>query len=102
MAETFVSEDLKTLQAIARGAGIQEVDRLSPDQLVEALRRAGVTDGTQDQWPPQPIEDPAHLAGLPRSSLKQGDESTGGRAAEESIGAVPGESGTEINDRTQR
>ncbi len=52
MAETFVSEDLKTLQAIARGAGIQEVDRLSPDQLVEALRRAGVTDGTQDQWPP--------------------------------------------------
>ncbi|MGC4892830.1 hypothetical protein [Micromonospora sp. DT31] len=101
MAETFVSEDLKTLQAMAIGAGIREVDRMSPDELVESLRRAGVADGTQNDWPPQPIEDPAHLAGLPRSSLRQGDESTGGRAAEESIGARPGESGTEIDDRTE-
>ncbi|WP_438361795.1 hypothetical protein [Micromonospora sicca] len=47
-------------------------------------------------------QDPAGLSGLPRSSLDLGDESTGGRAAEEAIGARPGESGTEIDDRTQR
>ncbi|WP_434090346.1 hypothetical protein [Micromonospora avicenniae] len=47
-------------------------------------------------------QDPAGLSGLPHSSLDLGDESTGGRAAEEAIGARPGESGTEIDDRTQR
>lgn len=52
--------------------------------------------------PDQPTEDPAGLSDLPRSGLTLGDESTGGRAAEESIGARPGESGTEIDDRTQR
>ncbi|MEV1334033.1 hypothetical protein AB0J20_31195 [Micromonospora costi] len=49
----------------------------------------------------QPTQDPAGLSGLPRSSLDLGDESTGGRAAEEAIGARPGESGTEIDDRTE-
>ncbi|MGR6319577.1 hypothetical protein [Micromonospora soli] len=52
-------------------------------------------------WPDQPTQDPAGLSRLPRSSLTLGDESTGGRAAEEAIGAQPGESGTEIPDRTQ-
>ena len=47
------------------------------------------------------IRDPAGLSGLPRSDLRLGDESTGGRAAEEAIDAPPGESGTEIPDRTQ-
>ncbi|WP_425436133.1 hypothetical protein [Micromonospora avicenniae] len=47
-------------------------------------------------------QDLAGLSGLPHSSLDLGDESTGGRAAEEAIGARPGESGTEIDDRTQR
>ncbi len=46
--------------------------------------------------------DPARLSGLPRSDLDLGDRSTGGRAAEEAIGARPGESGTEIDDRTER
>jgi len=50
----------------------------------------------------QPTEDPAGLSGMPRSDLNLGDESTGGRAAEEAIGARPGESGTEIDDRTER
>jgi hypothetical protein len=49
----------------------------------------------------QPIDDPAGLSGLPRSSLTLGDESTGGRAAEEAVGGRRGESGTEIDDRTQ-
>ncbi|WP_406601280.1 hypothetical protein [Micromonospora yasonensis] len=47
------------------------------------------------------IRDPAGLSGLPRSDLTLGDESTGGRAAEEAIDARPGECG-EIEDRTQR
>ncbi|HEX6968653.1 MAG TPA: hypothetical protein VF174_07590 [Micromonosporaceae bacterium] len=37
---------------------------------------------------------------IPRSSLDLGDESTGGMAAEQAIGARPGEAGTEIEDRT--
>lgn len=41
------------------------------------------------------------VQGLPRSGLELGDESTGGRAAEQAIGARPGESGTEIEDRTR-
>ncbi|HEX5540395.1 MAG TPA: hypothetical protein VFX60_02335 [Micromonospora sp.] len=41
------------------------------------------------------------IRGLPRSGLDLGDESTGGEAAEQAIGARPGESGTEIEDRTQ-
>ncbi|MFI7281814.1 hypothetical protein ACIBOV_16310 [Micromonospora chersina] len=50
-------------------------------------------------WPDQPTQDPARLSGLPRSSLTLGDESTGGRAAEEAIGARPGE--RQIDDRAQ-
>ncbi|SCG57848.1 hypothetical protein GA0074704_3429 [Micromonospora siamensis] len=55
--------------------------------------------GAQTGWPDQPTRDPAHLAGLPRSSLTLGDESTGGRAAQEAIGARPGE--TRIEDRSR-
>lgn len=42
------------------------------------------------------------VRGLPRSGLDLGDESTDGQAAEQAIGARPGESGKEINDRTER
>ncbi|WP_369799898.1 hypothetical protein [Micromonospora sp. HK10] len=71
----------------ARGAGRRE--------------SAGGAGGQNADWPDQPTQDPAGLSGLPRSSLTLGDESTGGRAAEEAIGARPGESGTEIEDRSQ-
>jgi hypothetical protein len=57
--------------------------------------------GAETGWPDQSTQDPAGLSRLPRSGLTLGDESTGGRAAEEAIGAQPGESGTEIPDRTQ-
>jgi hypothetical protein len=50
-------------------------------------------------WPDQPTEDPAGLSGLPRSDLRLGDESTGGRAADEAIGARPGQ--TEVPDLAQ-
>ncbi|WP_420846464.1 hypothetical protein [Micromonospora terminaliae] len=62
---------------------------------------AGGAAGQTADWPDQPTQDPAGLSGLPRSSLTLGDESTGGRAAEEAIGARPGESGTEIDDRAE-
>ncbi|MFI6230230.1 hypothetical protein ACIBCR_23320 [Micromonospora echinospora] len=39
---------------------------------------------------------------MPRSDLDLGDEATDGRAAEEAIGARPGEDHTEIDDRRQR
>lgn len=101
MAETFADQDLATLRSIARGAGMADTDRMPHDELVEMLRRAGLAEpdsGAVDQ----PTEDPAGLSGMPRSDLNLGDESTGGRAAEEAIGARPGESGTEIDDRTER
>ncbi|BCJ56934.1 hypothetical protein [Micromonospora endophytica] len=100
MAETFRDEDLATLRSIARGAGIPDTDDMPHDELVDMLRRAGLA-GVNAGDGDQPTRDPAGLAGLPRSSLTLGDESTGGWAAEESIGARPGESGTEIDDRTQ-
>jgi hypothetical protein len=42
------------------------------------------------------------VEGMPRSDLDLGDTATDGRAAEEAIGARPGESGREIEDRTER
>ncbi|ABP54131.1 hypothetical protein [Salinispora tropica] len=101
MAETFADQDLATLRSIARGAGIADTERMPHDELVEMLRRAGLAEpdsGAADQ----PTRDPAGLSDMPRSDLTLGDESTGGRAAEESIGARPGESGTEIPDRSER
>ncbi len=65
-------------------------------------REAAGGPGAETGWPDQPTQDPAGLSKLPRSDLTLGDESTGGRAAEEAIGARPWESGTEIDDRTQR
>ncbi|WP_370518243.1 hypothetical protein [Micromonospora sp. AMSO31t] len=70
-------------------------------QGVGRRESAGGAGGQTADWPDQPTEDPAGLSGLPRSSLSLGDESTGGRAAEEAIGARPGESGTEIDDRAE-
>ncbi|WP_374628123.1 hypothetical protein [Micromonospora sp. A3M-1-15] len=60
---------------------------------------AGGAGAETADWPDQPTQDPARLSGLPRSSLTLGDESTGGQAAEEAIGARPGE--TQVDDRAQ-
>lgn len=46
MAESFVDEDLVTLRAIAHGAGIPGTERMSHDELVTALRRAGLSEPT--------------------------------------------------------
>ncbi|MGW4295147.1 hypothetical protein ACWEH1_19105 [Micromonospora chersina] len=68
-------------------------------QGVGRRESAGGAGAETADWPDQPTQDPARLSGLPRSSLTLGDESTGGQAAEEAIGARPGES--QIDDRTQ-
>ncbi len=44
MAESFADHDLATLRAIARGAGVPDADELSHDDLVAALRRAGLAE----------------------------------------------------------
>lgn len=122
MAETFRDQDLLTLQSIARGAGIPDPEGMPHDELVDMLRRAGLAepDGgparaesggryqgrgvgrresaggpaaqTGAEYVDQPTRDPAQLAGLPRSDLSLGDESTGGWAAEEAVGGRRGES----------
>ncbi|OKI85100.1 hypothetical protein [Micromonospora sp. CB01531] len=46
MAESFVDKDLATLRAIAYAAGIPGCERMSHDELVTALRRAGLSEPT--------------------------------------------------------
>jgi hypothetical protein len=44
MAESYADLDLATLRAMARAANLPGADRMSHDQLVDALRRAGLAD----------------------------------------------------------
>lgn len=44
MAESFAEQDLATLQAMAYAVGIPGSDRMSHDELVTALRRAGLSE----------------------------------------------------------
>lgn len=64
----------------------------------------GVTPGdTGDSAAAGPPEGGGRVTGVDPQAAQtlMGDESTGGEAAEESIGARAGESGTEIDDRTR-
>ncbi|SBT41509.1 hypothetical protein [Micromonospora auratinigra] len=118
MAETFADQDLTTLRSIARGAGITDTERMPHDELVQMLRRAGLAEpdarstdtgpdeglyhargvgrrestGARSGWPDQPTRDPAGWSGVGGSDLRLGDESTGGRAAQEATGARRGQS----------
>ncbi|MEU8264881.1 hypothetical protein AB0C02_30245 [Micromonospora sp. NPDC048999] len=62
----------------------------------------GRTGDSRTAGPPDGTGTVSGVKGMPRSDLNLGDESTGGRAAEQAIGARPGESGSEIEDRTER
>lgn len=64
--------------------------------------RPGDTGDSHTAGPPHGEGRVQGIRDLPRSSLSLGDESTGGQAAEQAIGARPSESGTEIEDRTQQ
>ncbi|SDZ16356.1 hypothetical protein SAMN05444365_106101 [Micromonospora pattaloongensis] len=44
MAESYADQDLATLRAIAHGAGLPGADRMGRDELVTALRDAGVAE----------------------------------------------------------
>mgnify|MGYP001477243387 CR=1 FL=1 len=44
--ESFAGSDLATLRAIARGAGLPDADQKSREELVAALRDAGVSEST--------------------------------------------------------
>ncbi|HEX5596876.1 MAG TPA: hypothetical protein VFX61_12805 [Micromonosporaceae bacterium] len=72
-------------------------NRLDPNST-----RPGKTGDSRAAGPPEGEGQVRGIRGLPRSSLDLGDESTGGEAAEQAIGARPEESGTEIEDRTRR
>ena len=81
-------------------------DHMPGETAHGSIDRRGVTRGrTGDSriaGPPDGTGTASGVEGLPRSSLDLGDESTGGRAGQEAIGALPGESRTEIEDRTER
>lgn len=62
----------------------------------------GKTGDSRRAGPPYGTGTVTGVEGMPRSSLDLGDESTGGQAAEQAIGARPGEAGTEIDDRTEQ
>jgi hypothetical protein len=62
----------------------------------------GETGNSRSAGPVQGQGQVRGVEGMPRSDLNLGDQSTGGRAAQEAIGARLSESGTEIEDRTQR
>lgn len=84
MAESFADEDLATLRAIAYAAGIPGSERMSHDQLVSALRRAGLAEPTggpidtslADPGDPGTDEGRYHAQGVGRR------ESAGGAAAQ--------------------
>lgn len=46
MAESFADQDTDTLRAIAYAAGLPDTAHLSHDELVSALRRAGLAEPT--------------------------------------------------------
>ncbi|MFD2765235.1 hypothetical protein [Micromonospora eburnea] len=81
-------------------------DHLAGETAHGRIDDRGVTRGrtgdSRAAGPPDGTGTVSGTEGMPRSDLNLGDESTGGRAAEQAIGARPGESGTEIEDRTER
>lgn len=90
---------------------IQRVAKSRADHLGgETARRSmdnrgvarGRTGDSRTAGPPDGTGTASGVEGMPRSDLNLGDESTGGRAAEQAVGALPEESGREIPDRTQR
>ncbi|MFU8851786.1 hypothetical protein ACNAW0_12500 [Micromonospora sp. SL1-18] len=84
MADSFVDEDLVTLRAIAYAAGIPDSDRMPHDDLVAALRRAGLAKPTGE-----PIDtsladpgDPGTNEGVYHGQGVGRRESAGGPAAQ--------------------
>ncbi|SCF10908.1 hypothetical protein GA0074695_3531 [Micromonospora viridifaciens] len=81
-------------------------DHLPGETAHRSIDDRGVTRGrtgdSRTAGPPDGTGTVSGVQGMPRSDLNLGDESTGGQAAEQAIGARRDESGTEIEDRTER
>lgn len=101
MAESFADQDLVTLRAIAYAAGLPDSDRMGHDELVTALRRAGLSEpaagpidtSLADPGDPGTDEGVYHGRGVGRR------ESAGGPAAQTAAGRtatpMPERSGTD-------
>jgi hypothetical protein len=63
--------------------------------------RPGRTGNSREAGPRRGSGTVTGVEGMPRSDLDLGDTATDGRAAEEAIGARPGEQDIEIDDRRQ-
>ena len=82
MAESYADLDLATLRAMARGAGLPDADQMSHDELVDALRRAGLADPTGE-----PVDTRLSDPGDPGSGVNHGKgvgrrETAGGAEAQ--------------------
>lgn len=93
MAESYGDQDLATLRAIARGAGLPHAERMSHPELVAALRQAGLA-----QPGPEPVDtrladpgDPGTDAGVHHGRGVGRRESVGGAGAQ--TGAAGGSAG---------
>lgn len=84
MVESYADLDLDTLRAIAHGAGVPDADQMSHDELVTALRRAGLAEpeGT-------PIDTQLSDPGDPGPGVYHG-EGVGRRETVGGPGAEPG------------
>jgi hypothetical protein len=56
MSASDEKDDLETLRAMARGRGISDVEQLEHDELVEALRRAGLAEAAAEPGDPRLAE----------------------------------------------
>ncbi|HEX5595721.1 MAG TPA: hypothetical protein VFX61_06845 [Micromonosporaceae bacterium] len=91
MAESFGDSDTATLRAIARGAGLIGAEQMSHDELVVALREAGLSEPTG-----KPIDtsladpgDPGTDAGVYHGAGVGRRETVGGAGAQ-AAGPTPG------------
>lgn len=88
MVESYADLDLATLRAMARAANLPDADRMSHDELVDALRRAGLADPTG-----RPIDTQLSDPGDPGPGIHHGEgvgrrETAGGAGAQ--TGTTPG------------
>lgn len=89
MSESFVDDDLVTLRAIARGAGVPDAEEMSHDELVATLREAGLGDPVDPgvAGPGSPVEGGFYhgegvgrreTVGTPETDPEVGPEDVGG------------------------
>jgi hypothetical protein len=86
MAESYADEDLETLRAMALSAGLPNASEMSHDELVTALRDAGLARPTGkpvDTSPGDPDAGVYHGEGVGRRERVDGEALDGTEAASE-------------------